>query len=462
MGLGKTAQACAALACSKPASAIIMCPSSLLKNWSLELGFWAGRDSQEDEKKSLLRNFVCAKNGKSVLTGHDIVSYSLVSGLLKNTPRKSLPKYDFAVLDESHFIKSRRALRTKAVMKITKHASKVLCLSGTPFSKPEDLFTQLRMLLPLKNSEFEFFPYLHNGRVTSSSKPLTDYFAVRYCSPELVFTGGPGRKEFMFKGQSRSQELNLVLSLVMIRRTKDLLPNLPPKVRSRVSLPGLSPSVSAFFSREIELLTKIREEKGSQAADCKLMQLVMKTCQYKEKSLKPWFNDVLFPEITSSQEKCIIFAHHHSVMDFVAGELDRLKLGFVKIDGRTKSGDRQALVKRFTEDTSLLFAVLGVQSAGTGLNFQVATQVVFAELTWNEKDMLQAEDRAHRIGVKSQVFIQYLCLENSTDDFMWRCIQRKINGVQKILNPNQKKNTSEKRKTSNTIDHHLMKIIKKN
>lgn len=56
-------------------------------------------------------------------------------------------------------------------------------------------------------------------------------------------------------------------------------------------------------------------------------------------------------------------------------------------------------------------------------------RVVFAELYWTPAQLLQAEDRCHRIGQATVVNVQYLVAKGSLDDALWPLIQQKVSNM---------------------------------
>jgi SNF2 family DNA or RNA helicase len=46
--------------------------------------------------------------------------------------------------------------------------------------------------------------------------------------------------------------------------------------------------------------------------------------------------------------------------------------------------------------------------------------------------MVQAEDRAHRVGQENKVLVQYLLAHNTADDDIWPLIQQKINLLEAV------------------------------
>ena len=59
---------------------------------------------------------------------------------------------------------------------------------------------------------------------------------------------------------------------------------------------------------------------------------------------------------------------------------------------------RQANVDAFVNDPDVAIALVSLTAAGVGLNLQVASNIVLAELSWTDAEQTQAIDRSHRIG----------------------------------------------------------------
>lgn len=49
-----------------------------------------------------------------------------------------------------------------------------------------------------------------------------------------------------------------------------------------------------------------------------------------------------------------------------------------------------------------------------------------AEMYWTPGSLIQAEDRAHRIGQVNAVKIVYALADGTVDDFLWPLVQRKM------------------------------------
>ena len=125
-------------------------------------------------------------------------------------------------------------------------------------------------------------------------------------------------------------------------------------------------------------------------------------------------------------QKIIVFAHHVNVMDAVQNFLVRNDILHIRMDGSTSITKRNELVQKFQEDDDTEVALLSISACGVGLNLTRANAALFAELTWSVGMILQAEDRIHRLGQKSDMCrIVYLLCRNSCDDMMFDMLQKK-------------------------------------
>ena len=102
--------------------------------------------------------------------------------------------------------------------------------------------------------------------------------------------------------------------------------------------------------------------------------------------------------LIESRVKFIIFAHHFEVMDAIEDAVVRKKISHVRIDGKIEVHKRYEAVRKFQTETECMIAILSLTACSTGITLTAASTVVFAEMNWTPGIMVQAEDRAHRIG----------------------------------------------------------------
>ena len=414
MGLGKTLQA-AAIAFFYRAEwpLLVVCPSSLTGSWKQALqecyrtfsvevcAFW---DSKE---------FVSGASTSNLSTSHVcILSYDLAA---KNCPKLRDLAFKVVIVDESHMLKNHSSKRTKSLAPFLASASRLMLLSGTPaLSRPIELFPQLQLL---------------NSRLFSN---YTDY-GMRYCAGYKAAFG------YNFQGSSLMQELQYILDkTVMIRRTKEqVLHWLPSKVRKQIFLhvdnSKTPTTTAAFTTREAELESQMEAFQLSESS----MQQFQASTPKKLASILRYLNDLIVegPKQlggTAEAPKILLFAHYKSTLDALEDWTASVHLPSIRIDGETCASKRQSLCNAFQTDNRIKVALLSITAASTGLTLTASSLVIFAELFWNPGTLIQAEDRAHRIGQKDSVVVHYLLGKGTFDDVMWPILVKKMKTLQAV------------------------------
>jgi SWI/SNF-related matrix-associated actin-dependent regulator 1 of chromatin subfamily A len=321
--------------------------------------------------------------------------------------------FQVVIADESHFLKNGQAKRTSACLPVIKKAQYAILLSGTPaLSRPIELFKQLEALYP------DVYRNIHE-------------YGGRYCKGGFFGT---------YQGASNHDELhNLMKATVMIRRLKkDVLTELPSKRRQQVFL-----DLAAKDMKQINALFHELKVVKSKIKDC-ISEDDIKSLKFIEKNLiNKIYTDSAVAKIPAVLDylenvieagcKFLVFAHHQSMLEELHQFLKKKKVGCIRIDGSTPASSRQALVSDFQDKDEIKAAVLSIRAAGVGITLTAASTVIFAELSWTPGDLIQAEDRAHRIGQVSSVNIHYLLANDTVDDIIWDVVQSKLDNLGQML-----------------------------
>ena len=253
-----------------------------------------------------------------------------------------------------------------------------------------------------------------------------------------------------WQGCENPDELYAIISrLVMVRRLKrDVLTQLPPKRREQVYI-ALDKKTDAY--RELkgvqEQLQQLRDRAkadglalgGNGGGDGKMNveekrlmnAYYVASARAKVPSVQDYLETLL--DGSGAGYKFLFFAHHKELLDAASAVLRKRKTQFIRIDGATPTTVRGGLVNQFQTVDAVRVAVLSIKAAGMGLTLTAASTVVFGELSWTPGDIVQAEDRAHRIGQASSVLVQFLHAKQSVDDVMWGSVQHKLENLGQVL-----------------------------
>ncbi len=246
----------------------------------------------------------------------------------------------------------------------------------------------------------------------------------------------------VYNGAKNTRELNALLSLLMIRRKKDdVLDQLPAKTRQKVLLHVDAKVLDQLNKqRNDQLVVKdalmFSEDRGV-ALEANFLKHSLFFEQFRNtgRAKLPAVCDYLLEALGDEElgPKFLVFAHHIDVLDGICHALTQEKKRFIRIDGKTPAAQRQPLVDVFQNTPGMRVAVLSITAAGVGLTLTAASNVFFAELFYNPGALLQAEDRAHRIGQLNSVNVHYLVARNTVDEALFRMLNSKISVLGETL-----------------------------
>lgn len=450
MGSGKTLEALASCAYySDLWPVLVICPSSLRYTWKSEIEKWLNIDNVYvvDDTKTFLEHFNQKEEDDDETTekkqkrkkrkisdkkqmklknalNHKfcIVSYDLARN--ENVENILLSKYKVLVIDECHYIKCYKSQRSKSVLKYSREADIVFMLSGTPFSYPHEIFTQLKAIQPHMFLKFFEYPKASTDVVEEEKKKKAFTFADRYCKPLRQYVGN--REEWIFRGYDRPAELYAVLSTVMVRRRKhEILSQLPEKNRICITLSPLSDRQLLEIK---ELLDQRNEEELSiNDKNSSYMQSFRLTCGYKIPKVIEFLKKQIIEDylVEKPDDKILIFMHHKVMGEAIEELLKEKELNYFVINGNTSSEKRQEYANDFQTTDKYQIALLSITAAGTGLTLTAASCEIFTEILFGPDQHAQAEDRAHRIGQKNNVNIFYLIQPDSTDEINFNLLKKK-------------------------------------
>jgi len=412
MGLGKTRQSIIAMVEAEPEGPyLIICPASIKRNWAREIEIVF-----PDVEPTIV--------GPAPLPPTDYSGWVIINYEILGKNLDKLLEFDWkgVVFDEAHYLKNYQSQRSKNGAKLVESIEDdpvVHALTGTPMTnRPRDLFPLLQILNhPLGKSFLSF--------------------AKRYCE---AYQGDFG---LVADGASNIEELTVQLHGVMLRRTKDEVLDLPPKVRTWMDV-ELHPYAIQHYNRLVQEFLSKFESPEAIAGLPESIGLSSEESEELDESIDTTDLGTGMGRITQVR-RAIAFVKCRHTIKFVENALEqgekviiftsflntmqRFRQHFkdraVYVSGEVPVNQRQDRVDRFQNDDNIRLFVANMHIAGVGINLTAARQVVFNDLDWVPANHWQAEDRAYRIGQTGTVNVTYMIANGTIDSFVKTVLETK-------------------------------------
>ena len=398
-GLGKTAQALLAAEAASAYPLLVVVPNVVKTNWAREAGLWTPHRSAT----------VIHGNGDTIDGFADII---IVNYEVLDRHVGWIGTFGFRgmVVDEAHFIKNRTSQRSQHVLELSQRIRSrvsrplLMALTGTPLINDIDDFRAIWQFLGWideSGPRAELLDALEATGLTPADPAF--YPAARRCVIDLgivrrrkveVAADIPARRIADLPveldgpaGRSiRAAERDLARRMVARyetalanRRTVDPDAGIDLELVRRVARVELKDSTTSNTGENVfSMMRRIGQAKAGLAAD-------------------------YAAQLARSTGKVVFFAKHVDVMDAVEEAFAKQGIRFSSIRGDQTSTARQRNIDAFVKDPGVAIAVCSLTAAGVGLNLQVASDVVLAELSWTDAEQTQAIDRSHRIGQENPV-----------------------------------------------------------
>ncbi len=382
MGLGKTVQAIQAINKIKPSNVLIIVPNMMVSKWYDEIDTWLSPECSDTQI------YICPW---SRITKMDLAV-----------------NWDFIIVDEAHYAKNTESQRSQAFQALK--GKRKMALTGTPIlGRPNEIYPIAHWLDPYVLGSQADFERRYMIRTTKVVRTRYGFRTV-YDKPK-----GTNIQEL----QCRLRE-----TIMISRFKKDVLPQLPPKQRSIISL-DVSKEVKRLDAQLINLWRQAKES-GKNLNQWANLVAIRKEAALMKLPYVNAFIDELFEEIfteemignTEFKKPIVVWAHHHEVIDGIKDHIKSTPLfsdAVVKVlDGRVNPTVRGGIVQEFQEN-KIDVLIAGITAAGVGITLTASDTAIFAEFDWTPANMVQAEDRLHRIGQERPINIYYCVAPNSLD-----------------------------------------------
>lgn len=399
---------------------LVVCPRTMMQTWKEELGRWQNASSV------IVYGTSQAKTRKAGQAAHfHITNYESLKYVVHN-------RYAGLIIDECHRI-ANATTQTDHVLTISERVTKKLGLTGTPITN------DLRSI---------FYPMLalDGGRALGPSRTafLEKFFDVSRNMAGFV--------QYDARANASTEIAKAVSTSAFFIKKKDVL-DLPPKTHTPVYLPMTEEQRRYYAQIRQEALVHIQDASVTvEQASARMMKL-LQVCQgfvltdgaddatldERGRHFSDAKTETLLELLTDqlSQHKVVVWAQFRYEIKRLSQMLKEKGINFIAIDGSTTSqAIRDEQVRRWNSDDSVKVFIrqLSMSEGVTLLGTETSpcSTAVYLALDYRMTNLLQSQDRFHRIGQKYNCSYIYLLTDSGVDRKVYGRLLEKIENAEHV------------------------------
>ncbi|MBZ5740621.1 DEAD/DEAH box helicase [Nocardioides mangrovi] len=397
-GLGKTAQALLAAQAADAYPLLVVVPNVVKTNWAREVGLWTPRRTAT----------VIHGDGEHVDGFADIVvvNYEVLD---RHVGWMSEHGFRGMIVDEAHFIKNKTSQRSQNVLGIAERIRQrtvrplLMALTGTPLINDIEDFRAI----------WQFLGWVDDKKPLGELMVKLEEIGLTPADPGFY---PAARRAVVDMGIVRRRKVDVAAD-IPARRVADLPVELDDEAGR--SIRDAERELARRMVKRYEIALETRT--SGRVVDGIDHDLVRQVATWEREDNDTATGENVFTmmrqigqakaglaadyaaQLSRNVGKVVFFAKHIDVMDTAEDTFARRGIRYSSIRGDQTPKAREKAIDDFVNDPEVEVIVCSLTAAGVGLNLQVASNLVLAELSWTDAEQTQAIDRVHRIGQEMPV-----------------------------------------------------------
>ncbi|MDT7672261.1 MAG: hypothetical protein QOD82_163 [Pseudonocardiales bacterium] len=393
-GLGKTAQALLAAKAANAYPLLVVVPNVVKTNWVREAALWTPTRSA-----TAIHGDGDTMDGFADIV---VVNYEVLDrhvGWIGDLGFRGM------VIDEAHFIKNKTSQRSQHVLQLSERIRSrvarplLMALTGTPLINDIEDFRAIWQFLGWIDDtkpRAELMAVLEETGLTPADAGF--YPAARQCVVDLgivrrrkvdVAADIPARRI-----ADLPVELDEKVGRSIRAAEQELARRMVGRYEAALKRRKAGPDVEGIDHALVRRIATRERKEATEAEGTENVFAMMRRIGQAKAGLAADYA----AQLARSAGKVVFFAKHIDVMDAAEETFTKAGIRFSSIRGDQARTVRQKQIDAFVNDPEVAIAVCSLTAAGVGINLQVASNIVLAELSWTDAEQTQAIDRSHRIG----------------------------------------------------------------